>query len=250
MKRWTFVDATVALSALWLASLCSDAWAGPFDADRARIARERAQADAALAQAEAQCMQRFVVNSCLNEARQTHRAAVEPLRQESMLLDERERKQRAADRLDQVRAKSLAAQARAASSASSAPPIPAAGETDSSGMPGVRPKLRGSSAAPAAPVAADAASATADAAPPPAIDSGASAVPSASPPEKRTKSASKRLTPAPDPAAQQASEKRIAEARAHREKIERRNAERDAKRPPAKGLPVPESASAASAALR
>jgi hypothetical protein len=252
MIRRSVWVALIPLSASVLGVLCADAHAGPFDADRARIAKARAQADVVLAQTEAQCMQRFAVNSCLDEARRLHRETVEPLRQESMILDERERKQRAADRLDQLRVKSLAAQARAASSASAASSQPASppGEASAPEMPGVRPKLRGGPSSIEINPAADAASSSSSSALPRDVVGEASVAPSSPVPAKQPRSPTKRLTPAPDPAATAAAERKAAEARTRREKVERRNAERDAKKPPAKGLPVPDAASTASASGR
>jgi hypothetical protein len=247
MNRRCLWHAVAALSSLVLGGLCMGAHAAPVNTERARIAQARAEADATLAKAEAECKQRFVVTSCLIDARRAHRATVEPLREESLLLDERERKQRAADRLDQVQGKALAAQARAASSASSTqPPTPSVDAASAPDVPGVRPKLR--QAAMAADSNAEAGSAASNPERAADIGSGASAVPAGPAPLGRTKSPSKRLTPAPDPAAAASAENKAAEARAHREEVERRNAERDAKRPPAKGLPVPAAASAVGAA--
>jgi hypothetical protein len=232
------------MSGMLLASLCLAAQGGPFDAERARIAGARAEADAALAQAEAQCMQRFVVTSCLIEARQSHRLTVEPLRQESMLLDERERKQRAADRIDQVRAKAEAAQARAAVPLLPVPPVAAA--ASASDMPGVRSKLRGESSLATSTI--NAASAASGPSFPERVGDRASAVTPILAPPKRSDASARRLTPAPDSAATAAAANRSAEALAHREQVERRNAERDAKQAPAKGLPIPGAASSASGA--
>jgi hypothetical protein len=243
MIRRSLRRAIELMSGMLLASLCLAVQGGPFDAERARIAGARAQADAALAEAEAQCMQRFVVTSCLIEARQSHRSTVEPLRQESMLLDERERKQRAADRIDQVRAKAEAAQARAAVPILPVPPVAAASASD---MPGVRPKLRGESSLATSTV--NAASAASGPSFPERVGSRASAVSPILKPPKRSDASARRLTPAPDSAATAAAANRSAEAFAHREQVERRNAERDAKHAPAKGLPIPGAASSASGA--
>ncbi len=252
MIRRSVWFAVILLSASLLAGPSIDVQAGALDAERERISQARAQADATLARTEAQCMQRFVVNSCLSDARQLHRETVEPLREESMLLDEKERKQRAADRLDQLRVKSLAAQARAASSASAASSQPASppGEASAPEMPGVRPKLRGGPSSIEINPAADAASSASSSTLPGDVVGEASVAPSSPVPPERPRSSTKRLTPAPDPAATAAAERKAAEARTRREKVERRNAERDAKKPPAKGLPVPDAASTASASGR
>jgi hypothetical protein len=66
--------------------------------ERERIAAARAQV-LAIYQAQAQaCWQKFVVNACLSQARQTRRAALEPLRQEDLLLNTQERQWRSEQR--------------------------------------------------------------------------------------------------------------------------------------------------------
>jgi len=74
-------------------------------AERQRIAAERAQAHAAYAQREQACRERFIVTSCLDEAKRERRQALERLRQQEAVLDEGQRKQRAAERLEDIGAK-------------------------------------------------------------------------------------------------------------------------------------------------
>jgi hypothetical protein len=72
-------------------------------AERARIARERADAQAALTKQEAACQERFVVTPCLEAARRAEREALARLRRQEVLLDEQVRKQRAAERAQAIR---------------------------------------------------------------------------------------------------------------------------------------------------
>ncbi len=71
-------------------------------ADRARITAERAAVEARFAEREHECASRFVVTACVEDARREQRAALASLRQQQTLLDEAQRKQRAAERLDRL----------------------------------------------------------------------------------------------------------------------------------------------------
>jgi hypothetical protein len=71
-------------------------------AERQRIAAERAQAETAYAQREQACRERFVVTSCVDEAKRERRRTLERLRQQEAVLDEGLRKQRAAERLEDI----------------------------------------------------------------------------------------------------------------------------------------------------
>lgn len=191
--------------------------------DKKRIAEARAKADADLAAQEAECRTRFAVTPCLIDAREKHRAVVEPLRRDELMVDERERRQRAADRLERLSRKADAA--REAASAAAAVPVPERAESGGrAGLPllPIRPRLRsGSASEPIAGV--DAASA-----------------PSTEPPAApRRAHAPKRLTPAPDPQAAQRAEDRVRQAEERRARVLARNAERNAKKPPAAPLPIP-----------
>jgi colicin import membrane protein len=74
-------------------------------AERRRIESERSQVEAAFAQRERECRERFVVTSCLEDARRDRRQSLESLRQQQAILDESQRKQRAAQRMDDIRSK-------------------------------------------------------------------------------------------------------------------------------------------------
>src|SRR5207248_11384647 len=71
-------------------------------AERDRIASQRAHAQAAYAERERACRERFVVASCLDDAQRDRRQALERLRQQEAVLDEGLRKQRAAQRLEDI----------------------------------------------------------------------------------------------------------------------------------------------------
>lgn len=71
--------------------------------ERERIARERADVQAALTKQEAACQERFVVTPCFEAARKAEREALARLRRQEVLLDEQVRKQRAAERAQAIR---------------------------------------------------------------------------------------------------------------------------------------------------
>jgi len=73
--------------------------------ERARIRDERAQAQRLFEERERQCNERFAVTSCLESARAQRREALDRLRQEELVLDSAQRKQRAADRAARIREK-------------------------------------------------------------------------------------------------------------------------------------------------
>ena len=114
-------------------------WAGvvaaaPADdsAERARIASDRQAVEARYDAARRDCENRFVVNDCLDQARQARRAALEPLQRQIHLLDDARRRERAVERLRVIQARqaaaaerpALATAAAPASAASAAPPLP------------------------------------------------------------------------------------------------------------------------------
>lgn len=68
-------------------------------AERARIAAERSRVEAQFQGAERACWGQFGVNDCLADARARRRAALADLRRQEILLNDAERKQRAAERL-------------------------------------------------------------------------------------------------------------------------------------------------------
>jgi len=82
-------------------------------ADRERIARQRAEADARFQARRQECEQRFAVTSCVDEARAEHRQAVQRLRGEEGVLDEAQRRQRAAARMAAIEQRQRGEQERA-----------------------------------------------------------------------------------------------------------------------------------------
>lgn len=160
-------------------------------AQRERIARERAQVEAAYRSEAARCAGQFSVTACVDRARSTRRAAIERLDHERAVLDDMERKRRAAERMRRIQDKLRAAETR--------PP------------PQVHAIPRSTKA----------------------VRSAASA--SAPPAEPAASTATART-------AEAAYEERQREAAAHREAVERRNAERAARRAPAAPLPAPSAA--------
>ena len=81
-------------------------------AERTRIARERAEATALFEQRQRECGQRFAVTACVDQARAEHRQVLSRLRRQEGVLDEAQRKQRAAQRMADIREKVSAEEAR------------------------------------------------------------------------------------------------------------------------------------------
>ena len=181
------------------------------EGERQRIALERRQAETEFSRADAACRARFVVAACLEDARQRHRDAIERLRLQLTMLDEAQHKRRAAERMDAIRAKVSAEEASRREAEWQA---------------------RGHAAAqPAASAASSPRAQAADAARP-------VKTPPAPGPRSEPRSAKR---PA-EPDAQRVSEYQARQqaARAHRDEVERRNAERAASgKKPAASLPIP-----------
>jgi hypothetical protein len=116
MKRGLRCAAVACLAALHGAPFAADA-----AAEHARIRAERAQVQARYADAVRECNRRFVVTSCVEDARAERRQALSRLGNEELVLDQAERRQRAAQRAADIRAK----QARGAGAGLRAAPAPA-----------------------------------------------------------------------------------------------------------------------------
>jgi colicin import membrane protein len=69
---------------------------------RARIAIERADAEARHTDAERGCYRRFAVNDCLNEIRAARRSVLADLRRQEILLNSEERKRKAGEALQRL----------------------------------------------------------------------------------------------------------------------------------------------------
>ena len=183
--------------------------------ERERIARERAALEARFTESEAACQSRFAVTDCVNDAKAERREALAPLRRQAIALDDAQRKQRAAQRQENVRKKLSEARA-----------------------PEREVVVRGAAAAASQPAAA-----TSD-------------EPASAPPRESKQKAAPKPNPARTPkAAPPAADRRAAEAQAqarleerrraaqaHREAVERRNAERALSGKRADPLPLPASA--------
>jgi colicin import membrane protein len=202
---------SAAVAWLLTALMCSGvALADDDAAERQRIERERAEIIARSRTDEAACAQRFAVSACVEQVRGERRAALHQLDLQRALLDDAQRKRRAAERQERIRLRQdtqsrddESRQSPAASAASAPARAASAAEPEAAR----RPEARRRSAAAVA--------------------------------EERD-AAAKRAA---------ASKRRAEEAAAHRAAVEQRNMERNLKKPPAPTLPVP-AASAASASTR
>lgn len=92
---------------------------------REAIARQRAEVLKRHADEERACAARFAVTACIDEVRARQRAALAPLRERELALDDAERRRRAADRLAAAQARQ---QGRAADLLRAEPPVRAAPE--------------------------------------------------------------------------------------------------------------------------
>jgi hypothetical protein len=155
---------------------------------------------------------------------------VEPLRKESLALDDKERKQRAAERTERLRTK-----AESASAAASANAAAASGSGSGSDLPSVRPKIRSAEAASASQLGA----------------SGVNMPAASSVMPPLIQKTDKPITPkvqAPLPGSDDYQTLRVRQAEERRAAVLKKNAERDASKPPAKPLPVPGTAASGASA--
>jgi colicin import membrane protein len=192
------------VAVLALSAVCGVAPAADAPAERERIRVERAQAEQRYAAAERDCNTRFVVTACVEAARAQRRDALGRLRNEELVLDRAERRQRAGERAAAIRDKQAHEDA--------------------------------ARAAPRAPLPAPAASA-----PPSRLH--------LRPHDPKAGRAEQRLSPEVEARNRAAYEARLREAQEHREAIERRNAERQAKaKKPSLPLPLPPTAAGSDSA--
>ena len=91
------------------------------DVERLRINADKAAVEARYRAAEAQCQQRFVVMSCVSDAKVQRRKELAALRERELIIDDADRKQRAAARRDDIANKAAVVAARAASAAAAMP---------------------------------------------------------------------------------------------------------------------------------
>ena len=78
-------------------------------AERARIAQEREASERVYAASERDCYSRFAVSDCLSDARKVKRLASDDLRRQELVLNDLERKNKAAEALKRIEA-NIAAQ--------------------------------------------------------------------------------------------------------------------------------------------
>ncbi len=141
MNRLAFV-----LLLLWAAPCARAAGAATDAAERERIAAERAVAETRFAEERLACERNFVVTSCVDAARKRERDTLADLRRQEALLDEAQRRQRAAERMAAIRAKVSAEDERRRQQALQPPrarPLqlprsPAAGPAGAASMPSER----------------------------------------------------------------------------------------------------------------
>ena len=74
--------------------------------ERSKIAAERARLEAGFLAEETVCKSRFAVNACLQEIRSRRNEAMADLRRQDLLLNESDRKARAADQIQKTEEKS------------------------------------------------------------------------------------------------------------------------------------------------
>jgi len=196
--------------------------------ERARIARERAAVESAWAARERECATHFAVTACVEDAQRQRHTALAGLRRQELVLDEAQRRERAAARLQQLE---VNARQRPA-------PVPRVREPQVPKVPKVPPTPPEPRAAPAGP------------------DATATDEPPFGAPGPNASQAPRPATLAPEAAAQRSDRRqqdarraasftaRAEEARAHREAVARRNAEGAAKGKTSRPLPVPAGASA------
>ena len=106
LRRWSSAEArdgllmALALSAAWPSTA-----APGDDVERARIAEERAAIESRYAGRERECRERFVVTSCVDDAKRDRRQGLDALRARQLKLDEARRRERAAERRDELAVK-------------------------------------------------------------------------------------------------------------------------------------------------
>lgn len=97
MKRM-ILAACAALSTGWLSAQSMVGEPEFIRVQREDIASQRTQVMAAYQQEAKACWQKFAVNACLSDARQRRRTALEPLRQQDLLLNAQAREWRTEQR--------------------------------------------------------------------------------------------------------------------------------------------------------
>ena len=183
------------------------------EAQLERIRVERAAADAAYQRKALECAQRFIVSSCVDDARAERHAQHARLDREQQVIDEARRQRRAATRQQAIESKSAGEAAREREAAASARSLARPATSQPGGRSASAPTSAAARSAKPAPSAAE--------------------------------------RSAQEARARRAYELKQLQAEAHRREVEERNAERARKTNPGKPLPVPgASAPAAASAPR
>lgn len=81
---------------------------GAVDSERQRISAERGKLEAEFSAEHATCYKKFAVNNCLGGVNEKRREAMAHLRRQEILLNDQERKQKAAEQLRKIEEKSSA----------------------------------------------------------------------------------------------------------------------------------------------
>lgn len=107
---------------------CAAPWAlgagvGTEAQERARISSERAAAQSAFVSRERDCQNSFVVTSCVETARRDLREVQLRLRRQEAVLNEMQRRERAAQRLETIRNRPVAPEPAARSASAPAPRV-------------------------------------------------------------------------------------------------------------------------------
>ena len=95
--------AALAAVLMWVGSPAVGEGVGTEAQERARIATERAAAQSAFGSRERDCQNSFVVTPCVESARRDLREVLLRLRRQEAVLDEMQRRERAAQRLETIR---------------------------------------------------------------------------------------------------------------------------------------------------
>ena len=203
--------------ALFAGSVASFSWAEgtPPPRERERIEADRAAAEARYGERTRACGERFIVTSCVDDAKHERRETLSRLRLEQNQLDDVLRKARAAERTEAIRKRAAAETQRAREGASPEPREPAR-----------RPSAERHLGKPEG--------ATANVLPSPARSPRAAG---SAPREGVSRAEDESRSRATFDAAQR-------DAEAHRVEVEQRNAQHAAKHKPAAPLPLPPGASA------
>ncbi len=104
--RRTLAARLLLLAGLALSPMASHAQTpAEAETEKAKIASERAAAEARYSARERECRERFVVTSCVEDAQKQRRATLDALRARQLRLDETRRRTRAAERRAEIAAK-------------------------------------------------------------------------------------------------------------------------------------------------